>query len=85
MKKREEPSVAHGYTIFIWVPCAIHYWGTCNEQGHVVPSIADAINKLKDAVVYVFVDQQWKTVLCVLLHLLQTVNNRDKVRGGGNS
>ena len=50
-----------------------------------VPSIADAINKLKDAVVYVFVDQQWKTVLCVLLHLLETVNNRDKVTGRGHS
>ena len=33
----------------------------------------------------IFVDQQWKTVLCVLLHLLEPVNNRDKVGGGGHS
>ena len=34
---------------------------------------------------YVFVEQQWKTVLCVLLDLLETVNNRDKVRCGVQS
>ena len=67
------------------MPCAIHYQGTCNEQGHVVPSIADAVNELKDTVVNISVDQQWKTVLCVLLHLLEPVNNRDKVGGSGHS
>ena len=67
------------------MPCAVHYRGTCNEQGQVVPSIADAVNELKDTVVNIFVDQQWKTVLCVLLHLLEPVNNRDKVGGSGHS
>ena len=26
----------------------------------------------------IFVDQQWKTVLCVLLHLLEPVNNKTR-------
>ena len=60
----------------------MHYRGEGKKPKEVVLSIADAIHQIQNTAVNIFIYQITKAVLCVLVHLLKSVCNRDKVSGG---
>ena len=57
----------------------VHYRGARKKQWEAVLSIADAIHQFHSMVVNIVIDQNRKAVMCLLLHLLTSVYNRDKV------
>ena len=64
------------------MPGPIDHRGARKKKWEVVLSIADAIHPFQNTVVNIFIYQNRKAVLCVLLHLLKSVYNRDKLWGG---